>query len=183
MNEDQAVTLTEDRIPRAGLEETIEELVEAFGGTMQEESGPKRSFVLPLRRGVAGAGSIACSIVWQEGDQLETEVTLTCDRNVDAPKMQRILMLAAGVVGVLLFMLWPFYPHQKEFGTLAWLGGIVAITVYLMTLRKASGGIADDFLQRLAERQRSLVEDPAVQTGFGTPRNPEEPRNSEELSR
>ena len=26
-----------------------------------------------------------------------------------------------------MFMLWPFFPGQKEYGTLAWLGGAVAI--------------------------------------------------------
>jgi hypothetical protein len=30
----------------------------------------------------------------------------------------------------------------------------VAIAVYLMTLRRTSGGLAVDFLQRLASRQR-----------------------------
>jgi hypothetical protein len=53
-----------------------------------------------------------------------------------------------------MFMLWPFYPNERGWGSLAWLGGIIAIAVYLMTLRKASGGIAFDFLRRLAERQR-----------------------------
>jgi len=163
VSENQAVTLTEDRIPRAGLEETIEELVGVYGGEIHERGSAKRAFVLPLRRGAAGAGGIDCSITWTEGDGNETAVTLTCDRNIDAPKLQRVLMLAAGVIGVLLFTLWPFYPNQKEFGTLAWLGGLVAITVYLMTLRKTSGGIANDFLQRLAARQRSLVEEPVEQ--------------------
>jgi hypothetical protein len=52
-------------------------------------------------------------------------------------------------------MLWPFFPHEKAYGTLAWLGGVIAFAVYLMTLRKTSGGIAYDFLQRLAARQRA----------------------------
>jgi hypothetical protein len=52
-------------------------------------------------------------------------------------------------------MLWPFFPGERAFGALAWLGGIIAIAVYLMTLRKTSGGIAYDFLQRLAARQRA----------------------------
>ena len=33
--------------------------------------------------------------------------------------------------------------------------GILAIAVYLMTLRKTSGGMAHDFLQRLATKQRN----------------------------
>src|SRR5207247_412510 len=54
----------------------------------------------------------------------------------------------------LLFMIWPFFPHSQELGTLAWIGGAVAFAVYLMTLRKTSGGIAYDFLRRLARAQR-----------------------------
>jgi hypothetical protein len=54
-----------------------------------------------------------------------------------------------------MFMLWPFYPGERAFGTFAWLGGLIAIAVYLMTLRRTSGGIAFDFLRRLADRQRA----------------------------
>jgi hypothetical protein len=81
-------------------------------------------------------------------------VTLVCNRNVDAPKIQRILLLVAGAAGAVMFMLWPFFPGQKEYGTVAWLGGAIAIAVYVMSLRRSSGGIAYDFLQRLARRQR-----------------------------
>jgi hypothetical protein len=88
-------------------------------------------------------------------------VTITCDRDVDAPKTQRVLLLLAGVVGAVMFMLWPFFPGEKGYGTLAWLGGVIAIAVYLMTLRKTSGGIAYDFLQRLAARQRNAGVPPA----------------------
>ena len=84
-------------------------------------------------------------------------VTLVCNRDVDAPKAQRIALLVAGVVGSLLFMVWPFFAHSKELGALAWIGGIIALAVYFMTLRKTSGGIAYDFLQRLAKTQRSRV--------------------------
>jgi hypothetical protein len=52
-------------------------------------------------------------------------------------------------------MIWPFFPHSRELGALSWIGGIIALAVYLMTLRKTSGGIAYDFLQRLAKTQRS----------------------------
>ena len=85
---------------------------------------------------------------------------MTCDRDVDAPKAQRVLLLVAGVIGGLLFTIWPFFPQRREFGALAWIGGAVAIAVYFMTLRRTSGGIALDFLQRLARRQREMVAEP-----------------------
>ena len=154
MTERRPVELTEDRIPFEGIEETISELVEMYGGEVTAHREHARDFRLPLRRGVSGAGSVECTVSWAPDDEREATVTMNCNRDVDAPKTQRVLLLVAGVIGAVLFMLWPFFPGQKEFGTLAWLGGVVAIAVYLMTLRRASGGIAVDFLQRLAARQR-----------------------------
>jgi hypothetical protein len=53
-------------------------------------------------------------------------------------------------------MLWPFFGKAAtQMGTVAWVGGLIALTVYFLTLRRASGGIAYDFLQRLASRQRA----------------------------
>lgn len=163
MSEPRPVTLIEDRIPLEGIEEALDELVDLYGGEITESPRASRRFVLPLRRGMASGGAIECTISWapdppDEGPEAAASsgtVTLVCDRNVDAPKLQRVLLLVAGTVGALLFMLWPFFPGEREYGSLAWLGGILAIAVYLMTLRKTSGGIAHDFLQRLAARQRA----------------------------
>jgi hypothetical protein len=151
MSETPAVRFTEDGIPLDGIETTFAELVELYGGDVTASRLGERDFTLPLRRGVAAGGSVECTITWATGDGI---VTVTSNRNVDAPKVQRVLLLLAGVVGAVLFMLWPFFPHEKAYGTLAWLGGIIAIAVYLMTLRKTSGGLAYDFLRRLAARQR-----------------------------
>lgn len=157
MTEPKPVELTEDRIPLEGIEESIDELVEMYGGEVTATRERARDFTLPLRRGGGGAGAVECTVSWAD----DGVVTLATNRNVDAPKMQRVLLLIAGVVGSVMFMLWPFYPHESGYGTLAWLGGIIAIAVYLMTLRKTSGGIAFDFLQRLAGRQRASVEEDA----------------------
>ncbi len=154
MTEGQAVEFTEDRIPIKGIEETIIELVELYGGSISETHEQSRVFTLPLRRGIAAAGAIECTISWAQEEAGEGSVTLRCDRDIDAPKGQRIALLVAGVIGSLLFMIWPFTAHGTEFGALAWIGGIVAVAVYFMTLRKTSGGIAWDFLQRVARRQR-----------------------------
>ncbi len=160
MSEARPLELTEDRIPLAGMDETIQELVEVYGGTMGASRERQCDFTLPLRRGVPGAGAVECTVSWAPHDEHDATVTLTCHRNVDAPRMQRVLLLIIGVAGAMMFMLWPFFPHEREFGALAWIGGAVAIAVYLMTLRKTSGGIAHDFLQRLAARQRAARDEP-----------------------
>jgi hypothetical protein len=150
MSQTRPVDLTEDQVPIEGIEEAIAELVDLYGGEITSSGERERAFTLPLRRAVASAGGVECTLSWTA----EGVVRIHCDRDVDAPKFHRILMLIAGVVGSLLFMLWPFYPHEQAYGTLAALGGILAIAVYLMTLRKTSGGIASDFLRRLVRRQR-----------------------------
>jgi hypothetical protein len=149
------VQFTEDRVPLTGIEAAVEELVDLYGGDVTASREHERDFTLPLRRGVASGGAVECTLSWAVEDSL----TLTCNRDVDAPKAQRVAFLLAGVIGAVLFMLWPFFPREKAWGSLAWLGGLVAIAVYLMTLRKTSGGIAYDFLQRLAARQRSEAEE------------------------
>lgn len=157
MTEPKPVELTEDRIPFDGIEETIDELVEMYGGDVTARRDQARDFTLPLRRGASG-GAVELTVSWAPDDERDATVTLLCNRNVDAPKAQRVFLLLAGAVGAVLFMLWPFFPHERAWGSLAWLGGVVAIAVYLMTLRRSSGGIAVDFLQRLAERQRAGIE-------------------------
>jgi hypothetical protein len=149
------VELQEDRIPMAGIEETISNLIDLYGGELTASRANERRFTLPLRRGLAAAGGVECTVSWAPSQVGEAIVTLVCNRNVDAPKAQRVFLLVAGVVGSLLFMIWPFFLHSREMGTLAWIGGVVAFAVYLMTLRKTSGGIAHDFLRRLAREQRS----------------------------
>jgi hypothetical protein len=148
-----SVEMTEDRVPLEGIEGSIEELVEMYGGEIRATREGACDFTLPLRRGLATGGAVECTVSWEP----EETVTLVCNRDVDAPRAQRVMLLVAGVIGAVLFMLWPFFPHEKQFGTLAWLGGAVAIAVYLMTLRRTSGGIAADFLQRLAARQRDSL--------------------------
>lgn len=152
--------MTEDRVPVEGIETTIDELIELYGGELTASRDKARDFTLPLRRGIATGGQVECTVSWAVPDAGgDATVTLNVNRDVDAPKTQRILLLLAGVIGAVLFLLWPFFPNEKGYGTLAWLGGAVAIAVYLMSLRKTSGGIAYDFLQRLARIQREQREE------------------------
>jgi hypothetical protein len=148
---------TEDRVPTAGIEENIADLVELYGGEIKAERANGRDVLLPLRRGVATAGAVECSVTWAE-----QSVTITTNREVDAPKAQRVALLAAGVIGALLFTIWPFFAHARELGTLAWVGGLVALAVYFITLKKTSGGLAADFLRRLVNRQRDRETLPEV---------------------
>jgi hypothetical protein len=148
------VEFKEDRIPIDGIEETISELIELYGGALLASRENERRFTIPLRRGVAAAGSIECTVSWAVAEGGDAIVTLVSNRDVDAPRAQRVALLVAGVAGSLLFMAWPFFAHSRELGTLAWIGGVVALAVYLMTLRKTSGGLAYDFLRRLARAQR-----------------------------
>jgi hypothetical protein len=153
---EERVELMEDRIPSSDIEEAIDDLVELYGGEVQSRGNQQMQFVLPIRRGVATSGGVGCTVSWAIDENNEATVTLVCDRDVDAPKLQRIALLAAGVIGALMFTLWPFFGKHAAtaLGTLAWVGGFVAIAVYLMTLKRTSGGLAHDFLQRLARRQR-----------------------------
>jgi hypothetical protein len=154
MSELSPTTFTEEGIPTESIEQAIDELVELYGGTMKASRATERDFTLPLRRGVATAGAVECTLSWTADPGADATVTLSCNREIDAPKAQRVAMLSVGVIGALLFMIWPFFPHTREMGTLAWIGGLAAIAVYLLTLKRTSGGIAYDFLRRLAIRQR-----------------------------
>ena len=158
MTEGTQPEFREDRIPALGIEETVEELVELYGGEITSRGASERRFVLPLRRGSAASGGIECTLSWETSGEQAT-VRMVCDREIDAPKAQRIALLLAGAIGSILFMLWPFFSARREFGAIAWIGGAVAIAVYFLTLRKTSGGLAWDFLQRLARRQRQSVSD------------------------
>ena len=150
----------EDRIPPAGIEDAVEELVELYGGEMKSSAARERRFVLPLRRGVAVSGGVECTLTWTVAENDEATVTLRADRDVDAPKAQRVALLLIGVIGALVFTLWPFFGKHAamQLGTLAWVGGAVALAVYFLTLKRASGGIVYDFLQRLAKRQRATAD-------------------------
>ena len=158
-DDSRPVTFSEERVPIDGIDETVEHLVELYGGEVTARETTSRRFTLPLRRGIATSGAVECNVVWTDAG----DITLTCDREIDAPKSQRVLLLTVGVIGALLFMIWPFFPQRREFGALAWIGGAVAIAVYLITLRKTSGGIALDFLHRLVKHQREVnaTDDPS----------------------
>ena len=148
---------SEDHIPSEGIETAVDELVELYGGEIKSSSAQQRTFVLPFRRGVAVSGGVECALTWTVDAENDAVVTIRADRDVDAPKAQRVALLVVGVIGALAFTMWPFFGKHAAtpLGTLAWIGGAVALAVYFMTLKRTAGGIVYDFLQRLAKRQRS----------------------------
>ena len=154
------IEFTEDRIPAADIETTIDGLVELYGGESQASGAQERRFILPLRRGVAVAGGVECRVSWTVSEAGEATVTLVADREVDAPKWQRVALLVLGVIGALTFTIWPFFgKNATRLGTVAVIGAFLAISVYFLTLKRSSGGIAYDFLQRLARHQREATAD------------------------
>ena len=153
------IEFAEDHIPAVGIEAAVEELIELYGGETKSSGARQRSFVLPLRRGVAVSGGVECTLLWTVDEHDEATVTVRTDRDVDAPKAQRVALLIIGVIGALAFTMWPFFGKHAAtpLGTLAWIGGLVALAVYFMTLKRTTGGLVYDFLQRLAKRQRESV--------------------------
>src|SRR5260370_38555244 len=107
------VEFTEDRAPHGGMEDNVAQLGELYGGEPTAAGTNARTFVLPLRRGVAVGGGVECTVSWVP--EAET-VRLTCERNVDAPRGQRVALLGAGVVGAWLFTMWPFFGKGSRLG-------------------------------------------------------------------
>jgi len=135
------VEFSEDRIPSNGIDAALDELIELYGGEVQSSRERERRFVLPPRRGVPVAGGVECTVSWAVDAAEQATVTLVCDREVDAPKWQRVALLVAGVIGALLFMMWPFFGKMStQLGTLAWIGGFVAIATSVADAFFASGG-------------------------------------------
>ena len=151
------VSLTETRVPLEGIAEAASELIELYGGHVTGTSDSELRFVLPVRRGAAASGGVESVLAWVEDDQSEGTVTLTSDQNSAPPTFQRIALLVAGVVGSVLWLIWPFFPAITP---VAVIGGVIAFATYLITLRGTSSG-ASDLLQSLARTQRErAMEEP-----------------------
>ncbi|HWW61365.1 MAG TPA: hypothetical protein VN181_08365, partial [Thermoanaerobaculia bacterium] len=93
------MTFTEDRIPAAGIQIVVAELERELGS-----------------RG------LRCSVSWAPAGAGEASLSVTCERDAT-----RVSLLIAGIFGAVMFMLWPFVPGESVYGTLAWLGGAIAV--------------------------------------------------------
>ena len=149
MKDDELFELAEDGVPLDGIRETSEEVIDLLGGTVDSSDESEIRFRLPERRGMTAAGTVACSLAWTNEDG--GTIRLRAEKAMAPPKASRLILLATGVVGAFLWLLWPFFPNL---GAAAWIGGAVAIATYFVTLRRTPLGTAADLVQRIASRQR-----------------------------
>jgi len=146
--------IEESGVPLRDIADTLEDLVELYGGEIVGREPDEVRFSVPLRRGVAAAGSIDCQVGWRYDEGESGTVFLESEDAVRASRPARLGLLLVGVVGALLWILWPFFPNM---GAVSWIGGAVAFATYFLTSRKTGGGVCADLLGRLAETQKDLA--------------------------
>lgn len=144
------VRYVEDRIPLEGIEDAVEAMVAAHGGSVRRETRDAVSFALPVRRGVAASGEIRGTIRWEPGDE-GGRVTIEADDEERVARGPYLALLIAGTVGSLLFILWPFFP---ALGPASWVGGALAFAAYFLTLKRSRGGTIARLLDNIASAQR-----------------------------
>lgn len=152
MSANDRIEFREQGIPLTGISDNATELVEMFGGRVEEQGAHQIAFVLPARRGVAAAGGIGCTLSWNDSD--DGTVILSAGRQIAAPRISHVALLLVGAIGAVLWVLWPFFP---EIAQLSWIGGALAFAAYFLALRRSPGGIAADLLERLVRRQREQL--------------------------
>lgn len=150
------ISYSEDDVPLENIFESVGDIVTMLGGTVGERGPSSIAFTLPRRRGVAASGEVAGEVSWTFGESGTGRVTITADEELNVSRPQRLALLVAGVVGAGLFVVWPFFPGL---GALAWIGGLVAIAVYLLTLRTTQNGMIWHLLQRIADVQVARAEE------------------------
>ena len=141
-------TFTEERVPLEGIDETIALVASGSGGHLVSSTSGMATVMLPLKRGAAGLGMMQCQVSWPAG-ATDGPVSVTAEQEGPTAKM-RVVILVIGVIGATAYMWWPFFPNL---GPIAWIGAVVAFGAYFMTLKRTPGGIASEFLERLAGEQ------------------------------
>lgn len=155
----QPVRYREHRVPLDGVEETVEAVIELYGGVVTEREPGRVSFDLaPEREG----GGIDCVISWNpdpSGAPGEGIVVFEGGPELAPPKLRRALLLIIGAIAGVLALMWPFFP---ELGPILVVSAIVAIATFLLTLRMTSGGVGGDMLEKIARTQRMDRDEPAT---------------------
>lgn len=142
------ISYREEGVPLEGMESTASEVVELYGGRVTSREPGALRFQLPRRRGADSSGSVACVLEWGEGET--GTVTLSAEHEIDASRPQRIALLVAGTLGALVFTVWPFFPAM---GNVAGVGLVVAVAVYLLTLRQSPHGLVGNLLRQIVHLQ------------------------------
>ena len=145
----QGISYREEDVPLENLGANAAEVVEFYGGRVLASGERMLQFQVPRKRGAGSSGSVACMLEW-EAAAGNGFVTLTADREIDAARPQRLALLIAGTVGALLFTVWPFFPVM---GNVAGVGLVVAVAVYLLSLRHTPHGIIASLLQQIVRAQ------------------------------
>lgn len=141
---DEEVTYSDIVADLDGFEEAAEEVIGVWGGSITVRDERSIRFALPRRRGDDSAGALSCVLTWErEGEGV---VRLTSDGEIEGSRAGRIALLLVGTAGSLAFIFWPFFPQM---GTIAAVGLVVAIAVYMLTLRRSPHGLVGSLLHEI----------------------------------
>lgn len=155
-SEDQRIRYVEGDVPMEGIDDSVETVIEIFGGSVTNRAVNRIEFSLPRRRGVPAAGHVEAAVSWSASAAGEGTVTIETGEELMLGRVQRIALLLAGMIGALLFIAWPYFPNS---GPVAWIGGLIALAVFFMTLKKTQHGTVATMLQRIVDMQWDRVED------------------------
>lgn len=142
------VSYSEQDVPTEGISETAEDVIQMLGGRVVGREESALRFTIPRRRADESSGALECVLEWDV--EAEGTVRLTSDAEIEAGRMQRIALLVVGAAGALAFTLWPFFPMM---GPLAGVGLVLAIAVYLLTLRRSPHGLIGGLLHEIVRVQ------------------------------
>ena len=145
------ITYTEEDVLLDGIAAVAAENVAMLGGRVVGETSDGIDFLLPRRRGVAASGEVSGDVKWLgTADSNRGSLTVSAAEELIVSRGKRVALLLAGVVGAGLFVIWPFFP---KLGALTWIGGLIAIAVYMMAARTTQNGLIWVLLQRIADAQ------------------------------
>ncbi len=150
------VRYREHRVPLGGIEETVEAVVELYGGEVTVRESNRIAFDLSPD---GAEGALACSVSWQpdpDGASGQGVLTFEGPPALAPPRLQRVLLLIVGAAAGVLSLMWPFFP---QLGPILIVSAIVAIATFLVTLRMNPGGVGGDMLQKIARTQRKENEE------------------------
>lgn len=140
----QRVTYSETVADLEGFGDSAEDVIGMYGGSITSREDHRIRFHLPRRRGDESAGALSCQVEWAAEDS--GQVSIIADGDIEGPRAGRIALLVVGAAGSLAFIFWPFFPAM---GPVAAIGLVIAIAVYMLTLRRSPYGLVGNLLQEI----------------------------------